>query len=164
VSTINVPNVMTTFRALLTIPLVYHILNEDVFLSLLIFTLGVLSDADGFVARILKQETKFGAFYDVAADSIFGVGAMAALIVMQKVPFLLLSLLLIVNIPRFLIISRMHKTGISESSFLSKLSGMLALFIIPLGIIDFIYLSHYIISVIVLTVIILGKKILKQSF
>ena len=94
----NIPNALTTLRLLLTIPLVILILQEKYSIAIIVFILGVLSDADGTVARKLNQATKFGEKYDIFADTIFAVAAFITLLMVGKLSFLFITILFIANI------------------------------------------------------------------
>ncbi|WP_457914683.1 CDP-diacylglycerol--glycerol-3-phosphate 3-phosphatidyltransferase [Candidatus Hartigia pinicola] len=70
----NIPTCLTFFRVLL-IPffvLAFYLpLNLGLFVSALIFIIAAITDwFDGYLARLWKQTTKFGAFLDPVADKV----------------------------------------------------------------------------------------------
>lgn len=160
---LNIPNAITTLRVLLTIPLVIFILQGNQVAALITFFIGLFSDMDGTVARVLKQVTEFGAFYDVAADAMFTGGGLIALLMMSKVSFVLLLLLILVNGVRwYTSLLALHKYNTFGSTFLSKTTGVLTALIIPIGILGF-FVDLYVAAVIVLTAIVMGIKTYRLS-
>ena len=66
---VNLPNIITLSRFLLTIPFAYYFLNSNIKISLLIFALIALSDKlDGISARIMHQKTELGSGLDSFTD------------------------------------------------------------------------------------------------
>lgn len=145
---------LTAFRLFLSIPLVYFILEKNNDISLIIFLLGLASDLDGAIARRLNQVTKFGGIFDPVADGIFIIAGVFALVFSGKLDIGFVLLLIIINIPRFVYSAiSIKKLGKIKSEWYSKFSGILTFLIIPLAIVDFIYLDAYIFFVIIFTVI-----------
>jgi CDP-diacylglycerol---glycerol-3-phosphate 3-phosphatidyltransferase len=72
---LNVPNTVTSMRVLLAIVLIVLYLSGWKILSLLyVFIAAAFTDfLDGFLARRLKQETLFGARFDILADRILWI-------------------------------------------------------------------------------------------
>jgi len=81
---INVPNLLTIFRVGL-IPIlliVFYVpentlsISEKNILGTFIFSLAAITDwLDGYLARKLKQTSKFGAFLDPVADKLIVITA-----------------------------------------------------------------------------------------
>jgi len=67
---ITLPNIMTASRLLLFLPLYVYGLNIDntVIALTAILLIGAMDLFDGVIARVLKQETEFGKFFDYASD------------------------------------------------------------------------------------------------
>ena len=84
---INLPNLLTILRILLT-PLFVIVLLRDLFgLALLIFTIAGISDGlDGFIARYFNQRTSLGAYLDPIADKLLLVSAFVSLAILKIVP------------------------------------------------------------------------------
>ena len=83
---LNWPNRITIARIVLVVPLVICLLNLHSgwlwmrHLALGLFALMAMSDAlDGFLARLLKEETALGRFLDPVADKLLVVSAMVIL-------------------------------------------------------------------------------------
>lgn len=67
----TIPNLITIFRILLTPGFVIAYLDQNYVAAWLLFMVAGFSDAlDGFLARILRQRTEFGAMIDPLADKI----------------------------------------------------------------------------------------------
>ncbi len=69
---LNVPNVLTSARIVIT-PFVYYAgIARERELFLLLFALGGLTDAlDGFFARFLQLKSDMGSLFDTIADLLF---------------------------------------------------------------------------------------------
>lgn len=67
----NIPNSITLVRIILVPVMLYFMIEGQDLLALLIFTIAAISDGlDGFMAKILKQQTRLGAFLDPIADKL----------------------------------------------------------------------------------------------
>lgn len=122
-SNVNLPNSLTSLRIVLIpifviiyyLPIAYH--YE---LAAFIFALASLTDwLDGFIARKLKQETNFGAFFDPIADKLIVVIALMLLLGEYNSYWITVSVILIVS--REIIISGLREwmAIIGESSVVS---------------------------------------------
>lgn len=71
----NVPNSITSIRVILTIAIVFlYFTGISILKILLVFVIAALTDFfDGVMARKLKQETLFGARFDILADRFLWV-------------------------------------------------------------------------------------------
>ncbi len=83
----NIPNMLTLIRILLT-PLFVILLLKDMFpVALLVFAIAGISDGlDGFIARYFNQRTTLGAYLDPAADKLLLVSSFVALAVLDVIP------------------------------------------------------------------------------
>ncbi len=84
---INIPNILTIFRILLT-PLFVIFLIRDMFsFALLVFSIAAVSDAlDGLLARVFNQYSVLGAYLDPIADKLLLVSAFVSLAVLKIIP------------------------------------------------------------------------------
>ena len=65
----NIPNLLTLLRILLTPLLVIFLIDKRYELAFLVFVAaGVTDGLDGFIARIMRQKTRIGAILDPIAD------------------------------------------------------------------------------------------------
>lgn len=78
--TINIPNLISLARLLCVPVVVFLILSHQLVGAFILFALAGLSDAlDGFLARIWKAKTTFGAYLDPLADKVLLMGVYVAL-------------------------------------------------------------------------------------
>lgn len=80
INVMNIPNLITLAR-LLSVPLIISlILSHQLMAAFIFFTIAGISDGlDGFLARVFKARTTFGAYLDPIADKALLVGVYAAL-------------------------------------------------------------------------------------
>jgi CDP-diacylglycerol--glycerol-3-phosphate 3-phosphatidyltransferase len=108
---INIPNLLTLLRILL-IPVFivcYYLPNTlGHLITTGIFTFACLTDwLDGYLARKLKQESRFGAFLDPVADKLIVVVALVLLV--QSYGSALLSIPAVIIISREIVISALRE-------------------------------------------------------
>lgn len=83
----TIPNLITIFRILLTPGFVIAYLDSNFLTAWLLFMVAGVSDGlDGFLARVMKQRTDFGAMIDPLADKILLVTSFICLSVQGMVP------------------------------------------------------------------------------
>jgi cardiolipin synthase len=84
---INIPNILTVSRILLT-PLFVIFLLKDLFhFALLVFTIAAISDGlDGLLARYFNQYSALGAYLDPIADKLLLTSAFVSLAVLKIIP------------------------------------------------------------------------------
>jgi cardiolipin synthase len=84
---INLPNILTVLRILLTPLFVIFLQRGMMHFALLVFTLSAISDGlDGLIARWLNQRTTLGAYLDPIADKLLLAVAYISLAMLQMVP------------------------------------------------------------------------------
>jgi len=89
------PNIITIFRLLLTIPISISIYQGHSSIALLLFILAGLSDwLDGFLARKFSWSSKFGQFADPVADKFLILTTLLALALSNKLPVWVVSIML----------------------------------------------------------------------
>ena len=85
--TINIPNILTVIRILLTPLFVIFLLRNLFSFALLVFTIAAISDAlDGLFARYFNQHTALGAFLDPLADKLLLTSAFVSLAILKIIP------------------------------------------------------------------------------
>ena len=88
----NVPNFLTLLRLLLVpfVVILYYLpIRSAHILAAILFTLAAVTDwLDGYLARNLKQTTKFGAFLDPVADKLMVAVALVLVVGELRLPFL----------------------------------------------------------------------------
>jgi cardiolipin synthase len=84
---INIPNLITLLRILITPLFVIFMIRGQYRLSLLVFSLAGVSDGlDGLFARWFNQKTVLGAHLDPIADKLLLISAFVVLAVQQTIP------------------------------------------------------------------------------
>lgn len=79
----NIPNILTSFRIILTIISFIMFLNNYYYSSIIIMGFAALTDFfDGKIARKYSLCTRFGAFLDVIADKIFVLSLITLLLIL----------------------------------------------------------------------------------
>lgn len=113
---LNLPNILTLVR-ILVIPffvLVYYLpYGWGHLVAAIIFTLACITDwLDGYLARSLKQATKFGAFLDPVADKLMVSIALVMIVAQPQFQFVSASSAMfalpgfMITIPAAIIVSR----------------------------------------------------------
>lgn len=84
---INIPNILTVLRILLT-PLFVILLLKQLYLMALgvFFAAGVSDGLDGFIARYFNQRTIMGAYLDPVADKLLLTASYVCLAVLGLIP------------------------------------------------------------------------------
>lgn len=86
-TTINIPNILTLVRILLTPLLIIFLLKKRFTMALLVFAMAGISDAlDGFIARYFNQRTVLGAHLDPLADKLLLLSSYISLAVLKIIP------------------------------------------------------------------------------
>ena len=140
----NTPNVVTLSRIVL-IPLIiglyylpeewlsYHAKNIA---ATVVFILAALTDwLDGYLARRLNQTSAFGAFLDPVADKLIVVGALIALLYLNRVDMLVALIIIGREIAISALREWMAKVGQAKSvavAFIGKLKTVGQMVAIPL--------------------------------
>ena len=132
--TMNLPNLITISRLLLTPYIVWLLLIESYFLGFIFFLLSGISDAlDGFIAKRFNQKTLLGSYLDPIADKFLIVSAIVLLGYNGYVPIWLIIIIVSRDIAIFgaVIISWMLSTNLRiEPLIISKINTFLQLFYI----------------------------------
>ena len=140
----NTPNLVTLSRIVL-IPLIiglyylpeewlsYHAKNIA---ATVVFILAALTDwLDGYLARRLNQTSAFGAFLDPVADKLIVVGALIALLYLNRVDMLVALIIIGREIAISALREWMAKVGQAKSvavAFVGKLKTVGQMVAIPL--------------------------------
>lgn len=88
-------NIISFFRLILIAPSIHFILNEMYCLSFLVISLAGFSDIlDGFLARLMKRQSRIGMYLDPFADKCFLSSLFIGLNFQKEVPDLFVILVL----------------------------------------------------------------------
>ena len=97
----NLPNILTLIRVLLTPVFVIFIINKYFQWALLTFAIAGITDGlDGLIARLTHQRTELGAYLDPIADKLLTFAAFISLAIIEMIP----SWLVVIVITRDIII------------------------------------------------------------
>jgi len=84
---LNIPNVLTLARIIITPFIVYAILEgQPAFALLLMAIAGVTDMLDGAIARMFNQRSTVGAFMDPLADKLMLISTIVALYFLEHIP------------------------------------------------------------------------------
>jgi len=84
---INIPNILTVTRILLTPLFVILLLRDLLSYALLVFSIAAITDGlDGLIAKYFKQHSVFGAYLDPIADKLLLTSAFVSLAVLKIIP------------------------------------------------------------------------------
>ncbi len=87
---LNIPNLLTLGRILLTPFIIYAILEHQPMLALLLMAIAGLTDMlDGAIARYFNQRSIVGAYMDPLADKLMLIGSFVTLFVIDQIPLFL---------------------------------------------------------------------------
>lgn len=87
ITTINIPNILTLIRILLTPLFILSIMWHLMGYALFVFALAAVTDAlDGLLARWLNQRTLLGAYLDPLADKLLSTAAFISLFLIGIIP------------------------------------------------------------------------------
>ncbi len=79
----NIPNILSMFRILLTIPIAFALWHEENVIAVLIAFLSSITDnLDGYIARRFNQITELGKILDPLSDKLF-IGVIAVILLIQ---------------------------------------------------------------------------------
>ena len=83
----NIPNILTLIRILLTPLLVILLINDRFLEAFIVFTLAGITDGlDGLIARLMRQKTRIGAILDPIADKLLLTSAYVTLAIIGFLP------------------------------------------------------------------------------
>ena len=97
----QIPNIISIFRTALAIALAIFVLKDPGNKSLLnlafwmTWIIIALDGLDGIIARFLKSESDFGAFFDIACDRVVELIFISLFAVLKWIPFWILIVFLV---------------------------------------------------------------------
>lgn len=119
----TIPNLLTFFRIILTVAIVGLLVNHHNMWAFALFILASLTDLmDGFLARLLHQESEFGAWLDSFADNIFNLSLIFYFFWQGEVPLYYLVILILRDGLQF--IHSLLRIGVAPKWMISKGTGM----------------------------------------
>jgi cardiolipin synthase len=139
-STMNIPNIVSIIRILITPFFVILLIKKMFFFALLVFALAGISDAlDGLLARYFNQHTILGSYLDPLADKLLLTSAFVSLAILKIVPGWLTVIVITRDVLIFLgiaMIAIMGKKIAIQPSLVSKCTTVVQLLTIFLILLD----------------------------
>jgi len=87
---LNIPNILTLARIIITPFIVYAILSGEAVMALILMIVaGVTDMLDGAIARYFDQRTTVGAYLDPLADKLMLISTFVTLFIIGNVPLFL---------------------------------------------------------------------------
>ncbi|HOF06091.1 MAG TPA: CDP-alcohol phosphatidyltransferase family protein [Syntrophales bacterium] len=84
---VNIPNTLTVLRIIMVPVIVILLMQGDFLKALVLFALSGITDGlDGFLARVLDQQTELGAYLDPIADKALMVSCFVTLSIKHVIP------------------------------------------------------------------------------
>ena len=142
----NIADSLTLLRLALVPFFLWRFLVGDYELAFILFVIAGLTDlVDGTIARVLKQQTRFGALLDPIADKALMVTTFACLLYLRIVPWWFFALLAIrdVAILSGLAYLQCKKIKVElKPVYASKLATLTNIFLVIFGFLQFFYPAH----------------------
>lgn len=92
----SIPNALSILRIILTVPVVITLLNQQYFLTIVIFFIAGITDAlDGWIAKRFSFQTRLGSILDPFADKLLLMTSFVALYLIGLLPVWLLILIFV---------------------------------------------------------------------
>lgn len=92
----NIPNLLSLFRILITFFFILAVYHDRLDYALYLFVLQGITDLlDGFIARVMSKKTNLGAYLDPIADKTMLVAAFIMLSIKDIVPVWLPALIIL---------------------------------------------------------------------
>jgi cardiolipin synthase len=136
----NIPNLLTLLRIVLVPVIVIFLIQGLFFKALLIFGIAALTDVlDGFLARVLHQQTALGAYLDPIADKALLASSFVTLSILQDIPGWLAVIVIsrdIIILVGIAVLTIMSISVAIRPTFVSKITTALQLGTVLMVLID----------------------------
>lgn len=154
----QLPNILTSIRIILTVPIVFALLNGDYFTTTILFLIAGLTDGlDGFIAKKFNCSTRLGSILDPAADKILLTAVFFTMFITHLIPLWLLVIifirdLMIVTGAIGFFIGSDEKVQLQPSN-ISKINTALQIFLVLYIVVAQLYLplQHWLIELFTIT-------------
>lgn len=144
---INIPNILSVIRILLTPIFVIFLLKDLFFFAFLAFAIAAISDSlDGVLARYLNQRTLLGAYLDPIADKLLLITVFVSLAILEIVPAWLAVIVVSRDILIMLAVAVFTITGINvktKPSIISKCTTVAQVLTVLFSLLDLMIQSVY---------------------
>lgn len=92
----QLPNIISIFRILLVVPVVWALINLEYLTALILFAVAGFTDAlDGFLAKHYQWQTRLGSILDPLADKLLLVSCFLTLAWIELIPLWLVAVVII---------------------------------------------------------------------
>jgi cardiolipin synthase len=133
----NIPNFLTLLRIILVPLLVIFLINKSFVKALILFACLGLTDAlDGFLARILNQQTVLGSYLDPIADKVLVTTCFLSLAILKVIPGWLAVVVIskdVIILLGIAVLSIMNVTFQVQPLFVSKITTALQIAVVFLA-------------------------------
>ncbi len=130
----DIPNIISFLRLLLTIPVVWALLEEEFMTALVLFFIAGVSDGlDGFLAKRLHWQSRLGGLLDPLADKALLVSSFLCLGGLGLLPPWLVALVIfrdVIIVTGALVYSVQVEQLNAEPSLISKLNTLLQIILV----------------------------------
>ena len=131
------PNTLSIFRIILTVPIVIAVLKEQYFLVLLLFTLAGITDAlDGWIAKRYSLQSGLGSILDPTADKILLTCTFVSLYWIGLLPLWVLliifarDLMIVAAAVGYFLGEMTSESDLLEPSLISKINTVLQILLV----------------------------------
>ncbi len=136
----DIPNIISFFRILLTIPVIWALLEQDFLLALILFFIAGLSDGlDGFLAKRYHWQSRLGGLLDPLADKALLVSTFLSLGGLGLLPPWLVALVIfrdVLIVSGALVYTIQIEQLNAEPSLISKLNTLLQIMLALLVVVN----------------------------
>ena len=130
----DIPNIISFLRLLLTIPVIWALLEEEFLIALVIFFIAGVSDGlDGFLAKSMHWQSRLGGLLDPLADKALLVSSFLCLGGLGLLPPWLIALVIFrdaIIVTGALVYSIQVEQLNAEPSLISKLNTLLQIVLV----------------------------------
>lgn len=136
----DIPNIISFMRILLTIPVIWALLEQQFLLALVLFFIAGVSDGvDGFLAKHYHWESRLGGLLDPLADKALLVSSFLCLGGLGLLPAWLVALVIlrdVVIVSGALVYSLQIEELNAEPSLISKLNTLLQIVLVLMVVVN----------------------------
>ncbi len=140
ISVRDIPNIISTLRILLTLPVMYYLLQHDYTMALLLFAVAGFSDGlDGFLAKHYGWQSRLGGLLDPLADKALLMSSFLVLAATGLIPIWLVMAAIcrdLIIVGGALYYNFMVEEVLPAPSLLSKLNTVLQILLVILVVTD----------------------------
>lgn len=136
----DIPNIISFFRILLTIPVIWALLEQQFQLALILFFIAGVSDGlDGFLAKHFHWQSRLGGLLDPLADKALLVSSFLCLGGLGILPSWLVALVIfrdVLIVSGALVYSIQVEQLNAEPSLISKLNTLLQIVLVLIFVVN----------------------------